>query len=276
MLKLCVQSILNYGHNMQIVIPMTGHGSRFVTEGYTRLKPFIKIHDVPMIQWVTTMFPGNEGNILYICRDEHLQTKKYVKKELTLAAPDASIFQIKDWVKQGPVSDVLRASEVIEDDQPVLVSYCDFFASWDFKKFKQYIKANDPDGAVPCYTGFHPHLIHKDNVYATCETNNSYKLKKITEKFQLNKSKFMDLQSPGLYYFKSGKLMKEYCRRLMKSKESINGEYYMSLPFNGMTADGLNVLCPPVVDYFCQWGTPKDLSEYNYWMNIAKSIDQTS
>lgn len=253
---------------------MTGHGSRFVAAGYARLKPFIKIQDIPMIHWVVNMFPGNEEDIMFILRAEHLKSKSYIAKDLKAAARKATTFKITDWTKKGPVSDVLKASDAINDFEPVLVSYCDFFVDWDFKAFKRYIKKYDPDGAVPCYTGFHPHLAYKDNLYATCETNSKYKLKKIREKFQLNKDKYLDLQSPGLYYFKTGKILKEYCKKLVLSKESINGEYYMSLPFNQMVEDGMTVLCPPIIDHFCQWGTPQDLEEYNYWINIVKNFNK--
>ena len=58
---------------MQIIIPMTGNGSRFVNAGYKRLKPFIKVHEIPMIHWVVKMFPGDEDKILFLCRDTHIQ-----------------------------------------------------------------------------------------------------------------------------------------------------------------------------------------------------------
>mgnify|MGYP001189532338 FL=1 len=259
---------------MQIIIPMTGNGSRFVNAGYKRLKPFIKVHEIPMIHWVVKMFPGDEDKILFLCRDTHIQKQKYMTKELRNAAPRSKIIKINKWEKLGPVSDVLKAAEYIDDSKPILVSYCDFFAGWNYKKFKYFLQKHDPDGAIPCYTGFHPHLIHKSNLYATCETNQNFQLKKIREKFQLNKDKFQDLQSPGLYYFKNGKLLKKYCKKLMNTKNSINGEYYMSLPFNAMVNDKLNILCPPIVKYFCQWGTPKDFEEYNYWLSIVKNLSK--
>jgi len=258
---------------MQIIIPMTGNGSRFILEGYKRLKPFIKIHNIPMIEWVTEMFPGSKKDITFIVRNEHLKSKSYVNRDLKKAAKEASIFKISNWNKKGPVSDVLMATDIINDLEPVLVSYCDFYMDWNYKKFQQYIKKYDPDGAIPCYTGFHPHLEHKENLYATCEVDSNFELKKIREKFQLNKNKFLDFQSPGIYYFKSGKILKKYCKKLISTKDSINGEYYMSLPFNYMVKDDLKVLCPPIVDYFCQWGTPKDLEEYIYWLNIIKKIN---
>ncbi|MDC1131827.1 NTP transferase domain-containing protein [Gammaproteobacteria bacterium] len=259
---------------MQILIPMTGNGSRFASQGYKRLKPFIKIHGYPMIHWVVKMFPGDEDKITFICRDEHLKDKRYVRKELKNCSPNAQIYEVEDWKKLGPVSDVLRASEIINNDESVLVSYCDFFVGWNYKEFKGLIKKYNPHGAVPCYTGFHPHLIHKENIYANCEIKKDFELKKIREKHQLHKNKYLDLQSPGLYYFQSGRILKDYCKKLINSKNSINGEYYMSLPFNDMVKDNLSVLCPPIVEYFCQWGTPKDLEEYNYWMNIIDKVNK--
>lgn len=65
---------------MQIIIPMTGEGSRFVRAGYSRLKPFIKIHGSPMIKWVVSMFPGAEKNITFICRKEQADNNYYFKK----------------------------------------------------------------------------------------------------------------------------------------------------------------------------------------------------
>ena len=99
-------------------------------------------------------------------------------------------------------------------------------------------------------------------MYATCETNKKGDLLKIREKYQINKDKMQDLQSPGLYYFKSGDILKRYCKEMTKAKDSIRGEYYMSLPFNYLVKDGLRVWCPEVIEYFCQWGTPEDLEEY--------------
>lgn len=54
--------------DLQIIIPLTGNGSRFKAEGYKRLKPFIKIHGLPMINWVAKMFPGDEKNIIHLQR----------------------------------------------------------------------------------------------------------------------------------------------------------------------------------------------------------------
>ena len=66
---------------MQIIIPMTGSGTRFREAGYSRLKPFIEINNKPIIEWVVEMFKGDDKeNIVFICRREHLQTLDYLSK----------------------------------------------------------------------------------------------------------------------------------------------------------------------------------------------------
>ena len=59
---------------------------------------------------------------------------------------------------------------------------------------------------------------------------------------------------------------------MILADDHINGEFYMSLPFNYLVEDGLKVWCPDIVNYFCQWGTPEDLEEYLFWINNLKRI----
>ena len=53
-----------YGFNMQIVIPLTGLGSRFKAAGYKKLKPSIEIHGKPIINWVAKMFDQDKEEII--------------------------------------------------------------------------------------------------------------------------------------------------------------------------------------------------------------------
>ena len=48
---------------MQIVIPMSGAGRRFIEDGYTDPKPLIAIAGKPMIQYVVEMYPGQKDFI---------------------------------------------------------------------------------------------------------------------------------------------------------------------------------------------------------------------
>lgn len=249
---------------------MTGYGSRFVAAGYKDLKPFIKVQDKPIIEWIVKgMYPG-ETNIIFVCRQEHLDSIDGMDDYLMKLCPTARIHAIKDWVKLGPVYDVLQASELIDDDEPAIINYCDFFMVWDYEKFKKDVADRGCEGCVPCYTGFHPHLLPEINLYASCKTDEDDNLIEIREKYSFEEDKTKAKHSPGNYYFKTGALLKKYCQKLVDSGETLKGEYYASLPYNNMVKDGLKVWVPTEIPYFCQWGTPEDMAEFNYWVDTIK------
>lgn len=257
---------------MQIIIPMTGYGSRFVAAGYKRLKPFIQVEGRPILEWIMSgIFPG-ENNVLFVCRKEHLDENPYMESELKRISPKCRIFAVDNWVKKGPVFDVLRVSDYIDDEEPSIINYCDFYMVWDWKEIKKKIEQRECDGCVPCYTGFHPHLIPKKNLYASCLTDDKGNLIEIREKYSFEEDKTKAKHSPGTYYFKTGALMKKYCQQLVDSGQDINGEYYASMSYNFMVADGLTVWVPTDIDYFCQWGTPEDMRESLYWMDTIRRI----
>lgn len=255
---------------MKIIIPMTGYGSRFAAAGYKDLKPFIKVQGIPVIEWIVKGMYADETDFLFVCRQQHLDTIPDMRERLLAAAPSAEIFAVDQWVKKGPVFDVLRASEKIDDDKQCIINYCDFYMTWDYARFADEVRARGCDGCIPCYTGFHPHLLIEKNYYASCMTDSNDDLIEIKEKFSFEKDKTKAKHSPGVYYFRSGRLLKRYCQRLVDSGQTLNGEYYASLPYNFMVQDGLKVWVPTNVDRFCQWGTPEDMSEYLFWTECVR------
>ncbi len=260
---------------MNIFIPMTGYGSRFVAAGYRELKPFISVMGKPVIEWIVKgMYPDNV-HFIFVCRGEHLQKDPSIREKLLALAPTADIVTIERWIKKGPVYDVLRAyRELCADknfhrEDGCIINYCDFYMAWDFEAYAKEAEARDCDGAVPCYTGFHPNLLPQKNFYASCLTDAEDNLVEIREKYSFEKDKTKAKHSPGVYYFKDGAVMEKYCQILTEHEEcAINGEYYASLPYNFMVKDGLKVWVPTDVPYFCQWGTPEDMREFVYWTDL--------
>lgn len=262
---------------MYVIIPMTGYGSRFVAAGYKELKPFIPVMGVPVIEWIVKKMYPADTDFIFVCRGEHLKEDASMEKRLVELAPRAKIVSIKDWVKKGPVYDVLRAYRELKDshqidvEKPCIINYCDFYMTWDFQAFARMAKERNCDGSVPCYTGFHPNLLPQKNYYASCLTDDEDNLLEIREKYSFEKDKTMAKHSPGVYYFKNGYLMEKYCQILTEHEEcAINGEYYASLPYNFMVQDGLKVWVPTNVKYFCQWGTPEDMQEFVYWTDLIR------
>lgn len=53
---------------MNIIIPMTGYGSRFVAAGYKELKPFIPVMGKPIIEWIVKGMYPEEEQFIFVCR----------------------------------------------------------------------------------------------------------------------------------------------------------------------------------------------------------------
>lgn len=247
---------------MQIIIPMAGHSRRFAEAGYKIPKYLIEIEKKPMIEHVVNMYPEEE-DFLFICNKEHIGNGS-IRKILKQLKPKSQLAVI-DSHKLGPVYSVLEAKEYIKDKEPNIVSYCDFNLGWDYNHFKKFVQRQKAAGAVVCYKGFHPHLLGPD-FYAGVLTTAKNKILEIREKHSFTENKMDCWQSAGNYYFQSGALLKKYFQQLVDKKIQCNGEYYVGLVYNLLIQDKLSNFVYPV-DYFCQWGTPKDLKQYLYWSN---------
>ena len=255
---------------MKIVIPMTGQGSRFKKAGWDTYKALISIHGKPVIEHVVNLFPG-ETDILFICRNDMLESTDL--RELLLSiAPTAEIAGI-DAHKHGPVYTVSRVFDRIADDEPVICNYCDFSMIWDYDHFLRSMQESQADGAVICYTGFHPHLLHPHNMYATCLTDADMNMLEITEKHDYETDREKGFYSGGTYYFAKGSYIKKYFTELMEKQNTVFDEYFISLPYNYMVRDGLKVKVYADVPHFCQWGTPEDMKEFLSWEDIFKRYD---
>ena len=89
---------------IQVVIPMTGYGSRFVKAGYTHLKPFIKVFDKTMIEWIVSMYDQDSTEFIFICRSAHLADNEDFKI-LNSIAKHVKVVPIGWWLKLGPVNE---------------------------------------------------------------------------------------------------------------------------------------------------------------------------
>jgi NDP-sugar pyrophosphorylase family protein len=248
---------------MKIIIPMSGQGSRFKAVGYPDPKPLIVVDGKPIIAHVLDMFP-EATDITFICNKEHLATTP-MRSILKSLRPDARILPIPSHTR-GPVHAVTAVYPYPTEDEDVLVSYCDFTQVWDFPAFLEAVAKERPGGAVPAYTGFHPHLL-RDNVYAGIRTDTAGTMLEIQEKHCFTPRLEDCHHSSGLYYFGSGAILKQYSDELLASNQTINGEYYTSMIFPLMLRDGLRVTVPPI-SRFMQWGTPEDLEAYEAWSRL--------
>ena len=262
--------------SVQIVIPMSGIGQRFIDAGYVDVpKPFIPVDGDPMIKHVVDLFT-NESTITFICNNTHLNDNSNCVKQLLYdISPTAEIHGVANNTK-GPVDAIYQAFHSINDESEVIISYCDYGTSWNYFDFIQDTRSRKCDGAIACYRGFHPHMLGKDNYAFLKETEfGSRYMSAIQEKKPFTSDRMSEYASNGTYYFKSGKLLKKYSDMLIKKGDTINGEYYVSMIYQLMVENDLRVNIFEI-DNMLQWGTPSDLEHYQKWSDFfVKKINGT-
>ena len=252
----------------QLIIPMSGIGKRFIEAGYTVPKPLIEVDGKPIIEHVINLFPGTT-DVSFICNSQHL-AETNMCAVLKSICPDGKIYEVPLEPRHGPVHAVAQIFNHIKDDEEVIVSYCDYGTYWDYEKFLKELREHQDDGGIACYIGFHPHMLGSDNYAFLKDDGNNYMIE-IQEKKPFTDNKMNEYASNGTYYFKSGRIMKKYFQQMMNMKMSINNEYYVSMVYNLMVADGLKVRIFQI-DNMLQWGTPYDLAVYNSWSNYFSNI----
>ena len=65
----------------------------------------------------------------------------------------------------------------------------------------------------------------------------------------------------GAYFFSTGKRFKEIAHQLLNEPEFKKPEYYVSLLYNYMLAEGEKVQLAPMEEYY-SYGTPEELQQY--------------
>ncbi len=250
---------------MHIIIPMAGVGNRFVRAGYKEPKPLIKINGKTIVGHACDIFP-TETKFTFICNAKHL-AETNMREELLKIQPNANIIEIPNHT-EGPVYTVLQILDLIEDDEEIIINYCDFGIYWDYEDFLKHTRDRDADGAVVSYKKFHPHMFSGTNYALSTDTEQWMDEIKEKEPIDAAMEKYV---SNGTYYFKKGSILKKYFKELIDKKITYNDEYYVSLVYNLLVKDNLKVSIYNI-QHMLQWGVPEEVEDYNYWSDYFADL----
>ena len=247
---------------------MSGFGERFRRAGYVVPKPLIEVDGKPIIGHVVDLFPG-ETDFIFICNEDHLANPDYrMAQILEELCPTGRIVGIPAH-KLGPIYAVRQVEHLLDPARPVIVNYCDFTCYWNWDHFKSFVTKIACAGAIPAYTGFHPHTLGATN-YAYLREANGWVLD-IQEKQPYTDNRMEEFASSGTYYFASAKIMIDAFQQTVDQNLNVGGEFYVSLAYKPLLAEGKKIAVYPL-QHFMQWGTPADLAEFNAWSATFKRL----
>jgi NDP-sugar pyrophosphorylase family protein len=249
--------------DIQLVIPMTGVGQRFVDRGYTDIKPLIQTGMGSMLNGVLRNFQSITSPICIIS-ESHPQKSK-LRDEIIALRPRARIIEINAH-KKGPSFAIWCAKEHLDLGLPTIVNYCDFSGIWSETELIENLTKQD--GLILTYQGFHPHRL-RSNEYAYVKKDENGLVVDVQEKKSFTDNPLKEEASSGTYGFKSAEVMISAIQKQLDSDISHSGEFYTSLTYIPMISEGLEVRTL-LIEKFFQWGTPDDLEDFVFWCELAK------
>lgn len=251
---------------MKYIFTLSGNSERFIKEGFIA-KPLIVVNEKLVIEYVMEMFTGIDIKDVLFIVNEHDVNHYNINNILMQLYPEATIVIIPVHTK-GPIISILKAEDKINDTDQYIVSYCDLTHKWNYQSFIDKIIQSNCDGCLVTHTGMHPHRMRNIN-FAHLKLKDSTVLE-VKEKGYYTDNPINEYASSGIYYFKTGNILKTYCKKMIENNESINGEFYVTLIYNQMIRDGLNVIHYSTDNYVCL-GTPLDLIAFKYWKSLMNN-----
>lgn len=245
---------------------MAGSGSRFKRAGYKCYKPFIKINDKFMVDYVIDNFPAEIKKFFLV--DRNFLTDK----QLTYLSQkyNSKVIVINPH-KLGPGYSVFEAKEKLPLEESFFIAYNDVYWEWNYHNFFDSL---DEEGIIFVNHGFHPHLI-KPSYSGFCledEARKNYvKDLNIKGSFTddwMNKE-FLDA---AVYFFKNGTQLIENLALDIHQNSNISGEYFIPSALKRMISDEIPVRYQKL-DFFIHWGIPEQLEDYYLWNDAFSNKD---
>ena len=236
-------------NKINVLVPMAGLGSRFLTKGFTKPKPMIDVNGTPMIIKAIKSLGVENANYLFVVTENEFT--KYITEEISKLVP-AKFISI-DYLTEGPACSALLFESQINNDDELIIANCDQIMEWDPAVFLLNVRLFD--GAVVTY-----HENTDKNSYATINSSGivtSIKEKQVVSNISLN----------GIHYWKKGKYFVESSKEMIKQDDRApNGEFYVGPSYNHMIKKGLKVGIYHIPNQMHHAvGIPEDLEKYiNY------------
>lgn len=249
---------------MNIVIPMAGLGNRLINYQGGVPKPLIKINNKTLLEYSIESL-GIKGQYIFITRDYDNKEYNYEISKL-IKNFDNTAIEIKiNYLTLGSSDTALLAEKYINNNDPLIITNCDQFISWDSTKFLNFISDEKIDGCVVLYES-------NDPKHSFVKINNN-KIIAFAEKNIISNDALI-----GIHYWKNGKdfinsakqLIKDYLEKELK-------ECYISETYNYLV-NNKNIV-PYFINNneFSPLGTPEDIEIFvakqkEYYTSKPKTI----
>ena len=240
---------------LHIIMPMAGEGSRFARAGWTTPKPLIELRGVPLFQRAigSVAIEGVDMKYSLIVRQEHIDNQ-HIDKLIHDILPEARVFSVMKTTR-GAVETCLVAEEAIDDEDAVVVMDCDL----EFRsvRYNELVAAALAVPAARADAGALVSFESSDPRYSYAAVDDEGRVVRTAEKEPISTHALC-----GAYFFGSGRDFKRIAHQLLDDGTHGKAEFYVSLLYNYLLAEGKTVRLATMEEYY-SYGTPEELMKYN-------------
>ncbi|EAK5659078.1 lipopolysaccharide biosynthesis protein [Campylobacter jejuni] len=213
---------------MNIVIPMTGLGSRFAKAGFDKPKPFIDVLDKPMIVRVLENLKYKDARYILIARKEHLTKEKKLVDEIK------NNFNVEfipiDKLTEGTACTVLYARKYINNDMPLMIANSDQIVDINIADFINDSFKRGLDGSILTFIDK-----EKNPKWSFANLNNDLVVE-VKEKEAIT-----EFATVGIYFFNKGKIFVESAIDMIIENDRVNNEFYTCPVYNYAIKSGAKI-----------------------------------
>lgn len=233
---------------MQIIIPASGFGQRFVNAGFTNPKPFIDVLGAPMIERVMENL-GSDNEFILVFRKEH---KPYVDKWVSGGARVKNIQIV--WIDaptEGAAETILKTADWVREDEPVIVANSDqLLKGFQLSEFVESF--HESDAGIVTFTP-KPH----DPKWSYVKVQDGF----VTE--VVEKRVISSIATIGIYGWTDSYWLFTSIRSMIGQNIRTNNEYYLAPSYNELVKCNKRITTFHVErENAIGLGTPEDLNTY--------------
>ena len=240
-----------------LLVPMAGMGSRFLSEGYKIPKQILNAGNEHLIDISLGCIDLSDCNITFVVRDDHIFNFKIDEILRDKFGENINVV-VTDGLTEGSVCSCLLAKDFIDNELPLVIHTLDvqFFPKLNVNEL---LSIGD-DGHILTFKS------NSKNYSYAAVNEQTGKVTKTAEKKVISSNACV-----GIYYFKTGKMFCDYAQKMIDLDLRTKNEFYISPLYNLLVDAGLNVGISHV-DKMHIFGTPK---EYNFYrFNVVKKFGE--
>ena len=238
---------------MNLILPMAGHGQRFVAAGHDMEKPLIEVNGRALLEWALDPLKGMAVTVYPVLRDDQQLALKRVALFMQHFAPPVML----PGSTPGAACTVLAAAIGMPQDEPVAAMNCDQWFQCDLKGTVERALACGWDGFMLTFPGTGP-------AWSYAVTNGDDRAVAVIEKKQVS-----PYATVGFYWWRrAGDLVKSICA-MIAADERTKGEFYLAPSYNFLTLAQKDVRIVPV-DAFVGLGTPEQLKDAENTVHLVR------